>query len=784
MRLLPVRSVILTLALLTWIEAECFGQAFIESLFPPAVQRGAVTRITLNGSRMGQATALWTTLSNNAVHAVRVGESDDESAVYDVKVADDAPVGFYGLRLATTDGLSNAHIFLIDELPATIEAEVASKAGNNGSVKKAQPVELPAVVAGTCRDADVDFFTIEVAADQRVTFEVVGSRLGKGLDPLLTIRDMRGREVTSADSHAGLFFDLRFAHTFAEAGRYAIEVRDARFHGSEHWAYLLRMGKFAEVRAAIPSTVQVGSEVSLTYPQLGPEPLLPMIVSQSPPHFFHVLRRAQDEMPAWMPMSLSEFPNTIESEPNDSHDRANETAVPANLHGVINQPSDRDYFGIELKQGQRVRFRTETRVIGSPADLQLSLNDPGGELAGQADDSGFDDALFDFTAKKEGRHVLTVSDVIGRGGTDFVYRIEVTAPQPQIKLVSEARRPAIPRATWQPLPMKLTRTDFAGPVDLSLIGGPPGATLKLNRIEAGVSEIVNALHVPHDAPLGVYTLQIVGRAESDGRTFEAVARTHPLIDRKPTGVGPHGEPFELREDQLRLPYTLTDRMAVLVTPQSPFDFELPTEPVTVPRYQSAELPIQTSRDAEFDGPISFVAMGGTLQRERLQKPTLTASIPNATQESTTVNATLTSGVNTPLTQHRVTLTGTAVHKGRTISLTRMFELRTQVAFRPAADQKQITVQPGTARSFKLSANRLAPFAGSVTVNFDAPEQLGLPTSVTIPAGEETVEVKIEPTSATKPGKHEVKLAATARVAKYRESGKGEAFEVVVASSAK
>ena len=106
----------------------------------------------------------------------------------------------------------------------------------------------------------------------------------------------------------------------------------------------------------------------------------------------------------------------------------------------------------------------------------------------------------------------------------------------------------------------------------------------------------------------------------------------PLIDRLPTGHGPHGEPFELREDQRRLPPTLTDRIAILVTPPSPYTFELPDRLVVLPRYLEATFRLETTRVAGFDGPITFVARGGTLERLNLQKPRVKAELPPATRD--------------------------------------------------------------------------------------------------------------------------------------------------------
>ena len=102
-----------------------FGQVFVERVSPPSLVRGQVTRVTLLGSRMQQATGLWTSLPGGVVRATLVGSSEADKAVFDVETSPGAELGFYGLRLATDSGLSNAHLFLVDELVTTPEMEIS-----------------------------------------------------------------------------------------------------------------------------------------------------------------------------------------------------------------------------------------------------------------------------------------------------------------------------------------------------------------------------------------------------------------------------------------------------------------------------------------------------------------------------------------------------------------------------------------------------------------------------------------------------------------------------------
>ena len=754
-----------------------FGQVFVERVSPPSLVRGQVTRVTLLGSRMQQATGLWTSLPGGVVRATLVGPSEADKAVFDVETSPGAELGFYGLRLATDSGLSNAHLFLVDELVTTPEMEISRRP--DGAL---QSVSLPAAVAGVCEPADVDRFAIDVSAGQSVTFELIASRLGKGFDPLVIIRDGRGRLLSERDNDQGLFFDCRFEHTFAKAGRCTVEVRDSRFGGSPHWGYLLRMGSFPVARVALPSAVRPGELASLRFPQIGEQQFAFNVPGDAPSRLLSfTLRRDQDDAATWVPLLVSDLEGTLEREPNNDLKQATPAAVPGMLHGNLAADEDRDWFTFDLKKGQRLRFRSETRVFGSPADLELVLSDPSGKDVQRVDNGGFENVNFNFTAKEDGRHSMRVQTFISRGGPEFVYRIEVRGHEPRIELTSGVARLAIPQGSRQPLPLTLTRTDFSGPVELSLIGAPEGLTLKSELIPAGSDTSGNVIFADRSTPPGVYTVQVVGRGQGPDAELTAVARTQPLVDRLPTGKGPHGEPFELRADQRRLPPTLTDQIAILITPPSPFDFEVPPV-VALPRYLECDYHVQTMREAGFDVPIGFVARGGTLEPGGLGQQMVFASIPTAAAEDAAVAGHLRSAVQSTVTKHPVTVTGTAEIGGRRISLTRTFELDLRVAYDPAAEPSRVELKPGESARVKVLANRLKPYFNPITITPSRVAGLLLPDSITIDEGQPSAELEIKVSPDIKPGKYVISLPGESRVDRFQERAEGQKLEVVVVAA--
>ncbi|MBC8353554.1 MAG: PPC domain-containing protein [Planctomycetes bacterium] len=754
------------------------AQVFIESVFPPSIQRGEVNRVTVRGVNMLGATDLWLTLPGQTFEAQQVTDSTATEATFEIEVATDAPLGLYGLRLATRDGLSNAHIFAIDQLRPIAENEAIDSVVPNNKREQAQDVVLPAAVFGSCTDADLDYFAFDVAASETVAFEVVGNRLGKAFDPVVTIFKENGQFVAEHDNDVGLFFDCRFQHTFKEPGRHIIRVQDTRFLGSPNWTYVLRMGSFPVARVAFPSTAARGEQLLVDFPQTdcGPrEFAFPEALSAD--RFFISLRGDNHNAPTWLPLAVSSLPNTVESEPNDSQTEATTAMIPGNLHGIMNRRGDGDFFAFDLKEGQRLEFRSDTRDSGSAADLELTLFGPDGKNLKTIDDVGFEDAAFEFSAPADGRYTLKAVEVVRKHGPEYVYRIEVKERQPSISLTSEIGRIAIPQGTWQPLLLKLDRKDFNGEVKLELVGAPEGMMLRESVIDEGA--LTGGLLVDESTPAGIYTLQVVGTAVHNDMELRSVARTQPIIDRLPTGRGPHGEPFELREDQRRLPPSLTDRIAVVVLPKSPYNFEVKSQLVTLPRYLETTFEIETTRAAGFDAPITFVARGGQLEQNRLRKPSIIQNIPDAKRDSSLVVASLHSGVNTTLAKQRVALTGTAVLDGRTINLTRTFEVEIKVAFAVAVEPKKLELHPGDDARVKLLANRLAPYNGELRIAPGQIEGIQFPEEVVIPDAASEVELKLTIAADAKPGTYKIKLPTETRIDKFFESAEGEALEIVV-----
>src|SRR5690606_2704846 len=91
-----------------------------------------------------------------------------------------------------------------------------------------------------------DYFKVKVKAGQRLSFEVLGRRLGSAFDPEITLFNDKGRELPGAYSNdaPGQQTDPRLSYTFKEAGEYVVGIRDVSYKGGPDFFYRLRIGDF------------------------------------------------------------------------------------------------------------------------------------------------------------------------------------------------------------------------------------------------------------------------------------------------------------------------------------------------------------------------------------------------------------------------------------------------------------------------------------------------------------------------------------------------------------
>jgi hypothetical protein len=763
----------------------------VESVSPPVIERGKTTRVTFIGTDLAPGLDVWHSLAKGSLTAKPIS-SESGKLVFDITASADAPVGVCGLRVATRDGLTNAVLFHIEDLPTWDRGHPGRTLdrGQDGRGPR-EALPLPACVWGTFREGTLDRYTIAVAAGERVSFECIANRLGKDADPMITIRDSAGKFVAERDNDPGLCFDFRFEHLFEKAGTYTLEVRDARLRASEHNHYILRVGKFPVERVALPSAIADASRL--------------------PGLFFANTKRPGDQGSSWLPMSVADGPITVARGFDEARDNALSQAtsgpaqlaflwsptrvnpfqpldklitigrlqaapatVPGMLCGVLRKPGQRAAFAFKLDKGQRIFVKGEAKSLNSPADIELMLVDRFGreQRRGNEPPNGGDIAL-DFTANAPGEYGLVVHDVLRDGSDAHTFQLTVRSDPFPPTLTAEVEGLTVPQGSYQTVPILVTRTGPAGPIKLSLLGAPTGLKLTPTEIPETTNAIVCKLEADAGTPLGVHTIQIVAEC---GRE-KVLVRARPLIDKKLQNVDLI--PIALREDQTRLPPSLTDRFAVQITPPSPFTFELPEKLVTLPRYQSAPIPVVTTRIPGFDGPITFQAVGGQLTEKNEGRTRVYADFPEATAKQPSISGVVVSKILSNVAKSRIDVTATGTHQGRRVSLTRTFELDLITAFRFAPEPVKIALLPGESATVNLAIDRHKSFDGPVAIHFNPMQGIEYPEMVTVPKGQNSVEFTVKAMMDAQPRKQGLSANASGDVAGFEEELRGSPVEIEI-----
>jgi hypothetical protein len=497
---------------------------------PLAVQPGSSTDVTLHGGALTGSTGVWTSFAANQSLTPDVAENGTQPAQvsYRLDIPADTPVGIAGLRLGTTEGISNLLLIMVDDLPSVAENN------QNNSFDAAQTLASPIAVDGKIDAEQSDFYRIHATAGARITVEAVARRLGFALDPVVRLLDASGKELVYADDDPSLGPDCRFAFDVPAEGDYTLEIRDIRYQGGDAHRYRLRIGNFPLVSTTFPLAARKGRESQLEAAGNSIAGMGPM-----------TLALAADCSNAAVPMGVklpdgagstavtvasSDWDELVETEPNDAQGAANAVALPGAINGRMNSARDRDRFAFHAAAGTRYTLRLQTRSLGSPADLSVRiLNADGGTIA-ELENSGGGDRELEFQSPADADYRIAVEELYRRSGPDFTYRVEVIPFEPGFTLTAEADKWDVPRGGVLVTKVTSARKEFNGPITLSLEGLGEGVQLSGNVIPEGQNETNLQITLPASIESGRFTpAKIVGRAELGGKALAVVAQTRPLL---------------------------------------------------------------------------------------------------------------------------------------------------------------------------------------------------------------------------------------------------------------
>ncbi len=374
-----------------------------------------------------------------------------------LEIAPDCPQGQHALRLQTAAGLSGVCLFNIGGLLTVSEQESGGRQREdaNGTAATAEPIPSGTTVNGTLvtlpNGIEQDWYRMDLKKGDLLSVEAESSRLcaaerEDGFEASLSVLDAAGTVIASAGTQPLLLIDPFLALTAPADGPYYIKVSAALPpENNRRVPYRLHAGPFRRPSAVYPAGGNPGEILSVRLiglPEGVPDKMEVALPNEAGIFAFH----ADTGTPTANPMRVLPGANVLEQEPNDEPPSA--TVVPAGsmspfaVNGILEIPGDTDVFRFPARKGERLNIRMHAQSLGSPVDGRFMIAKASAPSRAERSDDSNDDALgmFDaqttrerldpadiWTAPEDSDYIVTVSDVRGQGGANFVYRVEFTA---------------------------------------------------------------------------------------------------------------------------------------------------------------------------------------------------------------------------------------------------------------------------------------------------------------------------------------------------------------------
>jgi len=618
------------LLVITITTQPCQAAPAISRMMPPAGQRGAECEVTISGSRLDEAIELF--FEDRLIEQVGLEQSDGKTVKVKLRIPADCPLGDHRVRVRTASGLSELRTFAVVDSPVRVEQETST--GNkqrNDSPEAAEAIELPdgstQTVVGVARREDVDTYRIALKAGEKISASLRGVRLNHTpFDPAVELVDADGFVLAACDDHPLLQQDAMISARVEKDGDYFLRVRESAYLGDDNCFYLLHIGRFPTPVVGLPPGGTLGERLSVEW--LGDSDgtwrsdlTLPNeLVRRDVLHdgiFSAVAIRDGVPTTEGVPFRLTSLPVARETEPNNEPTSCQTFPTPAAVWGQLQQAGDIDWMRFEAVAGSKWYVRAWGRRLGSPIDLTLNAyhdDDKRQRITGNDDSAGPDSAMT-VTVPKGGSFLVRVSDHQDRGGETFVWWIEATRVEPEMRVSvppattkSQQRLiPQVPRGNRMALLVNASRTDIGEDVQPVLTNLPTGVQATATPLPGNSPSSLLVFEAAEDADLTT-TMASVDLVVANKAT-ESTADAESEVGKdaaQPRVVGGLQQPTELvhgNPNRTCWRQSFSDRMPVSVVAAVPVEIDL-IEPV-VPLVQSGRLDLRVTinRADGFDGAI-------------------------------------------------------------------------------------------------------------------------------------------------------------------------------------
>ncbi|MCA8998428.1 MAG: peptidase [Planctomycetaceae bacterium] len=483
------------------------------SLQPLGGQRGTEVETTLYGNNLDDAEEVL--IYDPGVEVTSFAHHEDEKQKarqlkVKFKIAEDCRLGTIRMRIRTKTGLSDLQNFLVSALPVVEEKEP------NTDFEQPQVIEKNVTIQGRVDREDVDYYVIEAKQGERISAEIIGTRLGRSssgnyFDPYLSILNEERFELAISDDAALLYTDAVVSVVAPADGKYIVQVRDASYNGDGNAVYMLSVGNFPRPRAVIPAGGKPGEKITVTMIGDVSGPITQEVtLPQEPDDRFGLeVRDEHGVSPSVQPFRVSRLDNFVEQEPNNNRNEATVAAAPGACNGVIAEDGDMDFYKFSAKKDQEFEIEVYARRLRTGLDPVVAVYrmDNGGGV-GSNDDSRGPDSFMNFKAPVDGDYVVAVWDHLKTGDPTYAYRIEITPKEPVLYAdpIEFARyqqhQIIIPQGAGSGIVANVRRENFGGPVNFRSDTLPEGVSIVCPEGWRGGGTMPVIFYAAENAPVG------------------------------------------------------------------------------------------------------------------------------------------------------------------------------------------------------------------------------------------------------------------------------------------
>ena len=477
----------------------------LRRLFPAGVQRGQSIEVRALGNAPTWPVQVWSDTSDI------VWEPQTEKGVFRVTATPTRRLGLHRVRFFDADGATSVLKFMVGSIPEANEVEPNDET-KNASANAAMSILWNGVLE---KRGDVDVFAFDAKAGQTIVASLVGQQqLRSPMDACLQILSSRGNVLV--ENHDGIGLDPMLAFTVPEDGQYFIrtfafpESPDSSigYSGGDNYVYRLTVTTQGFIRGARPLTI--------SQQQPTPIELLGWNITDSirdqtipPPSNSLPTQWTLDGFANYIELPVST--NPVVAETRSSENNSQSIPIPCSVTGCISSEKEIDRYRFTAPKDTRWSIRVASRTLGFPADVVLRVLDAAGtQLARDDDSNGGIDASLTWQSPAEGEYQLEVSDLYGYGGLDYLYRIDLETPVPEVKLrvETDSFKGAV-KAVIE-IPVSIERLNgFVSPLKVSVSGLPPSAKCEpvISAAEGETSKSVKLLITGSEKFSGPITIQ-------------------------------------------------------------------------------------------------------------------------------------------------------------------------------------------------------------------------------------------------------------------------------------